>query len=186
MHIRKSLLNQRKALLPAEQHKLSSLINERAKQLEVFEDAQYIAFYQAIYGEVNCKELIESAWKRKKTVFLPILSGPKLKFIHYEPHQPLIKNHYGIEEPIATPQNTYHVMGLDLVFAPLVAFDIQMNRMGMGKGYYDKTFDFLKNRKTSQKPCLVGLAYEFQKVEQLHPEVWDIPLDMVITEKQVY
>jgi 5-formyltetrahydrofolate cyclo-ligase len=68
---------------------------------------------------------------------------------------------------------------------PLVAFDKQHNRLGMGKGYYDRTFEFLKHHTSDSKPFLVGLGYQMQQVECLSTEAHDIPLDMIVTEKGI-
>jgi 5-formyltetrahydrofolate cyclo-ligase len=107
-----------------------------------------------------------------------------MAFFSYYPGDLLIKNHYGILEPdpknskICSPEN------LDLVLVPLLAFDNQHNRLGMGGGYYDKTFAFLKNSKNLEtkipsKPYLLGLAYSFQYQTKLPLESWDIPIDDV-------
>jgi 5-formyltetrahydrofolate cyclo-ligase len=67
----------------------------------------------------------------------------------------------------------------------LVAFDSQGHRLGMGGGYYDRTFSFLKD-KIHHKPKLLGLAYDFQQVEQLPYEEWDIRLDYAVTESLLF
>ena len=69
---------------------------------------------------------------------------------------------------------------------PLVAFDVSGNRVGMGGGFYDRTLAYLQHRRYWRKPVLAGLAHEIQKVAQLDTQSWDIPLDYVITEKQIY
>jgi 5-formyltetrahydrofolate cyclo-ligase len=67
---------------------------------------------------------------------------------------------------------------------PLVAFDKNGNRIGMGGGFYDHTLAYLNIRKVWRKPKLIGLAHELQKVKQLQSNPWDIPLDGVVTEKE--
>lgn len=98
----------------------------------------------------------------------------------------LITNRFGIDEPDTPLHQTTRSYGLDLVLMPLVAFDIEGNRLGMGKGYYDRTLKFLHLRRHWRKPRLVGIAYELQKFEQLPKQAWDIPLDAIVTEKAVY
>ena len=71
---------------------------------------------------------------------------------------------------------------LDLVLTPLVAFDAQKNRIGMGGGYYDRTFSFLEQKPDAIKPVLAGLAFERQRVEKIPSNPWDIPLLHVFTE----
>ncbi len=180
------LLSQRQSLPLSDQQQISALIVKNAKQSPFFQTSRRVAFYQPVHGEVDCKPLIEYAWQQDKLTFLPILSGKKLQFIQYQPNQPLIENHYHIKEPIATPENRIDTTSLDLVFVPLVAFDEQMHRIGMGKGYYDRTFAYLKAQPSFKKPKLLGLAYEFQKLVSILPNHWDVPLHQVITEKQIY
>ncbi len=91
-------------------------------------------------------------------------------------------NQYGITEP--DPDSTQLVCRgrLDLVLVPLVAFDGNGNRLGMGAGYYDRTFHFLRHRRHWLKPRLVGLAFDMQRVADLQPAAWDVPLNAVVTE----
>lgn len=97
-------------------------------------------------------------------------------------------NQYGIKEPCLRTNKTILSKQLNLVLLPLVAFDAQGNRMGMGGGYYDRTFAF-KNQhqnKIGTKPKLLGLAHECQQVEQLPIESWDIPLQGILTDQHYY
>ena len=75
---------------------------------------------------------------------------------------------------------------LDMIFVPLVAFDLNGFRIGMGSGYYDRTFEKKLEIKDMKSPVLIGLAYEFQKQECLNHQPWDVPLDMVVTELKIY
>lgn len=168
----------------------------------LFKTAQTIACYLPIKHELNTIPLIDFIWQSHKKCYLPIvlfkgavaiyentplINEPpqNLLFIHYEPHSKLKKNKFGILEPaninISLPPSQ-----LDLVFLPLIAFDINGNRLGTGGGYYDRTFAFLKNSTANKNPLLVGLAYEAQKAPQLPSDPWDVPLDAVLTEKKLY
>jgi 5-formyltetrahydrofolate cyclo-ligase len=69
---------------------------------------------------------------------------------------------------------------------PLVAFDPSGNRLGMGGGFYDRTFSYLRNRKFWTKPLLIGIAYEFQRLDSLTPSPWDVPLQAIATEKSLH
>lgn len=75
---------------------------------------------------------------------------------------------------------------LDLILMPLVAFDIQGNRLGMGGGYYDRTLEFLKIRRVWNKPFVTGIAYEFQKIDAIAFSSWDIPMNCIITDNNIY
>lgn len=113
---------------------------------------------------------------------MPVLTPEKsLFFVYYEKGDALSANQYGIGEP----ENKSRIIPthqLDLVIAPLVAFDAHGNRLGTGGGYYDRTFAFLHENKRD-KPSLLGLAYLTQSMKTLPLEPWDIPLDGVITEQ---
>ena len=72
-----------------------------------------------------------------------------------------------------------------VVLAPLVVFDSNCNRIGMGGGFYDRSFEFRKNPE-SKLPRLIGVAHEFQKVDQILPEDWDVRLDRIVTDQAIY
>lgn len=129
--------------------------------------------------------IIEEIWRAKKNCYLPILGPGEEKFLdfaRYRPNDPLHRNRYQILEP-ANKENISPEK-LDLVFTPLVGFDLQGSRLGMGGGYYDKTFEFLI-KKSYHKPILIGFGYEKQLVERLPRDVWDVPIHGVLTEKQL-
>ena len=97
-------------------------------------------------------------------------------FLRYQPDTKMIKNKFGIPEPQLNVQNIMPIDELDIVFTPLVAFDKQGNRLGMGGGFYDRT---LQNwRQKSFLP--VGLAHRCQEVDNLPVESWDMPLFTVL------
>ena len=107
-------------------------------------------------------------------------------FAPYQTGDKLIKNEFGIPEPAVSPRALIPARQLDVVFAPLVAFDLSGNRLGMGGGYYDKTFSFLTHRTKWRKPHLVGIAYDFQQVGNLDHFPWDVPLGSIITDHNEY
>ena len=75
---------------------------------------------------------------------------------------------------------------LDIVFTPLVAFDTAGNRVGMGAGFYDRSFAFRKHRRNWRRPLLIGVAYDFQRVPHIPARTWDVPVDLVVTDKKTY
>ena len=95
-------------------------------------------------------------------------------------------NRFGIDEPDVPESDWIAASELDLALLPLVGFDEDCNRLGVGGGYYDRSFAFSVGVPLGQRPFLVGLGYELQRVPQLHPERWDVPLDTVVTELQIY
>lgn len=146
--------------------------------------AQHIGVYLSFDSEINTAPLIERLWQDNKTVYLPVLPtyGRHLRFQQFTPSTELRKNKFGIWEPIATVRKK--AFALDIVGLPLVAFDQQGNRMGMGGGYYDATFAL--NARCGLGPRLIGFAHEVQRVAALPVQAWDVPLDQIITGKRRY
>ena len=106
-------------------------------------------------------------------------------FMRYTGTELLRPNRWGIKEPILKLQHCLKPEQLDLVLLPLVAFDMEGHRLGMGKGYYDRAFAF--RCQTTGKPFLLGLAHECQLSGQLLPvAAWDVDLDAVATAFRIY
>lgn len=95
-------------------------------------------------------------------------------------------NRYGIAEPVHRGLHLCSVRALHLVLLPLVGFDARCNRIGMGGGFYDRSFAFLRGRRCWRRPLLVGLAHECQRVDAIKPRPWDLPLDAVVSERRIY
>ena len=95
-------------------------------------------------------------------------------------------NRFGIPEPSRRNRRLRLAWTLDLLLVPLVGFDTECHRLGMGGGYYDRTLSYLSHRDHWRRPRLIGLAHECQRVAALPVRPWDIPLDFVVTERQVY
>ncbi|MEO8401554.1 MAG: 5-formyltetrahydrofolate cyclo-ligase [Gammaproteobacteria bacterium] len=150
---------------------------------QVFQQSQHIAAYYPTADEFDCLPLIKKIWEVKKNCYLPMLTSTlQLDFGSYQPDDTLHKNRYHIYEPTNTEKINIDL--IDLVIIPLVGFDLQGNRLGMGAGYYDRTFGFLKH--AIHKKCLLfGLAYEAQYFSTLPHDSWDVPLDGILTEEKV-
>jgi len=69
------------------------------------------------------------------------------------------------------------------VLVPLVGFDLSRNRMGMGGGFYDRSF--AHRRDNNGKPLLIGVAYDIQQADTVYPEWWDVKLDIIVTESRI-
>jgi 5-formyltetrahydrofolate cyclo-ligase len=158
----------------------------RLWRLPLMSRSRRIAAYYPIGGEVDCQFAIQTAWDRGRDVFLPVLRGQELVFAPYLPDTNFLRNRYGIPEPTSPNGLFFRPRQMDVVLTPLVVFDADGNRVGMGAGYYDRSFRFMRHREIWTRPHLVGLAYEFQKVAQLKACRWDIPLHNAVTEKQTY
>jgi 5-formyltetrahydrofolate cyclo-ligase len=175
--------------LSQQQHKNSSArMCELIGQSAWFKESQHIACYLANDGEIKPEALIAEIWKSGKLCYLPVLAADGvniLQFAEYTPDTQLSTNRFGITEPVISGGNTRLVQNLDLICLPLVAFDDRGNRMGMGKGFYDRTLAFLNSDPRPIKPKLLGLAHGFQKVDKLTAQDWDVPLNAIATEKDL-
>ena len=160
-----------------------------ATRYRPFRHSRRIAFYFAVRGEMDAAPLMQLALRAGKSVFLPIMRyrpANSLWFAPFTAQTSLSNNRFGIPEPDFKHRQLITPWALDLAFVPLVAFDRQGNRLGMGGGYYDRTFAMRTTRNHLKGPRLVGLAHEFQLQSQLEVMPWDIPLDAVITEAAIY
>tara|TARA_B110000495_G_C22801528_1_gene468228 strand:+ start:245 stop:823 length:579 start_codon:yes stop_codon:yes gene_type:complete len=183
--IRRAIRSKRRQLSDDAQQFAAQTIFELVSPLAVFEDSQHIAVYLANDGEISPHHLVELAWQQGKSCYLPIIDSQgenTMKFVHYTPNTEFFMNRYDIPEPVHDPKDLQDANILDLVLAPLVGFDELGNRMGMGKGFYDRTFEFVRETK---KPFLMGLAHSCQHVDFLEPAEWDIPLNGLATEEQL-
>lgn len=151
--------------------------------LRHFQKAKKIGSYIAANGEITTSLLHEHCWKANKALFVPkILPGAQLQFCQYQKNDALIVNKFGIGESSNT--NTIKATELDIVFVPLVAFDQYGHRIGMGMGYYDRCFEFIR-KKQSAAPILIGLAHSFQELPFIEAFEWDVQLNVIITDSDI-
>jgi 5-formyltetrahydrofolate cyclo-ligase len=118
-------------------------------------------------------------------VYLPNLDQQSLRFSPYFRAQKMRINKFRLPEPDVGNDEMLQPAQLDLVLAPLVVFDEQRNRIGMGGGFYDRSFAMRKDPAVS-RPLLIGVAHELQKVAEIVPEDWDVRLDLVVTDAAIY
>lgn len=180
--IRTTIRKKRSQLTKKYIERSSDIIIKKILRTKIFKQSKNIGFYLATNNEVDLKELIFAANIQKKNCYLPIAhSGKKniLIFIKYCCGDILIKNKWGIFEPIYNKSKTIEISALDLVIVPLVAFNNKNYRLGMGKGFYDQTFAH-KIKNPEAKPFLLGVAYDFQYTK-FEPNKWDVPMQKIIT-----
>ncbi len=149
-----------------------------------------IALFLAQDGELSTDLLTTPLRSRGHQLYLPIVKTLRgrynMLFAPYTEKTPLKPNQFGILEPDLLSQQQYLTgKKLDLVLTPLTCFDESGNRTGMGGGFYDRTFAFKKLSPTTNNPELIGWAHECQKVDKIIPEIWDVPLDGLITENRL-
>ena len=177
--LRQQIRKTRANLTALQQQQAEDSITQQALALIEERNAQHIALYVSFDGEISTNKLIKILWAQGKQVYLPVLQpfNPNhLLFLRYLPDTPMLKNKFGIWEPKFNVQNVLPLDELDILFTPLVAFDKQGNRLGMGGGFYDRTLQNWQN--SSFIP--VGLAHQCQQVEQLPTEAWDVPLHQIL------
>ncbi len=185
--IRKQKRKLRRRLTDAEQASHAIFAAMQIAKTRAFRNCKRVAAYIANDGELDPANIIDSAWRMKKQVYLPVLSPfqQRLYFAPFAIDSDLHLNCFGIIEPTCSPSLWLKPQQLDLMLLPLVAFDESGNRIGMGGGFYDRTLAYMKSRDRSRKPVLIGLAHELQRCDNLVANSWDIPVDMIATEQMV-
>lgn len=179
--LRRTLLSLRKNLSETEVYEYSKRIVQRLWSLLVFSQATTIMHYISYDNEVFTHDLIQECLEMGKTVVVPVT--------HIQSHtitpsllrrwEDLQKGPYGLLEPIKDMQEEVSLVMIDVFLVPGVGFDVHGNRLGHGKGYYDR---LLKNR--NARP-IIGLAFECQIVEHIPTGHHDKPVDIIITEQRI-
>ena len=139
-----------------------------------------IGGYHPSNYEVNILKFLEEASKKKFRITLPVIkSSNKMSFKSWVFKEPLYVNQFGILEP----KNSIKEIIPDLIMVPLVAFDNRLNRIGYGKGYYDRSLR--KISKIKKNAISLGIAYSFQKCKKIPTNNHDFKLDYIFTEKGI-
>ena len=139
-----------------------------------------IAGYYPSNYEVNILSFLEKAALKKFKIVLPVI-GPSssMNFKRWFFNEPLYMNKFGILEP---KKNKKEILP-DLIMVPLVAFDKKLNRIGYGKGYYDR---YLKRiRAIKKQTVFLGIAYSFQRYTNIPTNKYDFKLDYIFTERGI-
>ena len=184
---RKQIRIKRNALSGDQQTQSGLDLVQQFTQLKEIQLAQHIALYISIDGELDTQPLIEWLWAQGKQTYLPVLhpfSAGHLLFLHYSPTTPTVFNKYGIVEPQLNQMLIKPCQQLDLILTPLVGFDSQGHRLGMGGGYYDRTL--ARWFETGEGATPIGLAHDCQHVDTLPTEEWDIPLPKIVTPSKTW
>ncbi len=179
----------RGALTIQERRQCAETCARHLLQHSAFRNARRIAAYLPADGERETAPLIERAWEMGKRVYLPVLlphGVNRLWFARYTPDTQLIRNRFGIAEPARAAHTRVAPLSLDVVLTPLVAFDAHGQRLGMGGGYYDRSFAYQLRHTRWLRPRLIGLAYDFQRQRRLPPQAWDVPLQAIATDQRIY
>lgn len=147
------------------------LLNQLAMDKN-FQRAQMVLLYWSLPNEVDTHEFVRQ-WSASKHIILPVVVGDDLELRYYEGDAKMQTGAYGILEPNGKilPRKDYDL--IDVCLVPGVAFDKMGNRMGHGKGYYDRLLPKIERPK-------IGICFPEQLVEDLEPQPWDVPMDKVI------
>lgn len=174
--LRAQLRKNRQALDANTHQTLSATICKKCISHTAFQKSQRIACYLANDGEVSTDPLIEAIWQSGKTGYLPVIDSKTrtLSFAPYTKKCAMQKNKYGILEPVDT---AIHAEEIDLIIAPLVGFDTENYRLGMGGGFYDTTLASCQHK----KPYFAGLAFQCQAVDTLPTEPHDQKLNAIFS-----
>ncbi|UTW00480.1 5-formyltetrahydrofolate cyclo-ligase [Marinomonas rhizomae] len=142
--------------------------------------AKRVALYLSNDGEISPHLLCEFFWQQNIETYLPVVQGKQLTFARYCEETVWQENIFGIKEPMTTEYLSGNE--LDIVLLPLVGFDSNGGRLGMGGGFYDRTFE---NKRADETPLLIGLAHDCQEVKSLPIEGWDVPLQAILTPTKI-
>lgn len=184
--LRQQLREQRCALSAEAQADAGRQLNAQLQALDVVRQAEHIGLYLVNDGEIDPEYFMQWVFDQSKHCYLPILNqrDEPMSFAEFNPDSTLKMNRFNIPEPVVPRHARLNASELNLILMPLVAFDHQGNRIGMGGGFYDRTLAFKRQHPYYQRPALLGLAHEFQRVDKIEPAAWDIPLDGIATEKR--
>lgn len=187
--LRRKLREARRALSPAQQRLAARRLYRQLAQHPLFRRARHIALYLPNDGEIDPGLLLREAQRRGKATYLPVLNPwprTRMVFQRISHGERLWPNRFGIHEPRRCPDRQRPVWALDLLLMPLVGFDEQGGRLGMGGGFYDRSLAYRSMRKKGHKPTLLGLAHDCQKVDRLTLASWDVPLQATVTDQRWY
>jgi len=185
---RRRLRALRLGIEPRQRAAAESAIRATLERLRVFRRGSRVALYLPLPGEVDLRSCLPEAWRRGVDTYVPrIISRRRrlMSFVALAPESTARLNSYGIEEPAATTRCVAPA-GLDVVLVPVVGYDRRGNRLGMGAGFYDRA---LRRRldagRAWRRPRLVGVAFACQELPEIAASPWDVPLDLIVTEKGI-
>lgn len=181
--LRSELRSRRRSLSTDQQTKAANRIADAFFELNLHVDNDQIGLYWPNDGEIDPRDLMQRLIDIGKTCYLPVVDPDgenTLYFGKYSTDSAVRENRYGIAEP--ANGDTAKAHSLDLILVPLVGFDKQGNRIGMGKGYYDRTLASYANEAAA--PILIGLAHSCQQVERIEAQPWDVPMHAILTDQK--
>lgn len=168
--IRRRIRNRKNVLSDMEKSQSAIAVFDKIESLPEFMNAKSVLMYWSLPDELPTHNFIVK-WSTKKQMLLPMVKGDKMLIKPFTTTEELRKSDMGIWEPDAQRE---YLRQIDLVIVPGIAFDKSKNRLGRGKGYYDRYF----NNKNISK---IGVCYDFQLLEVIPTEPFDVRMDKIIT-----
>ncbi|MBP3984357.1 5-formyltetrahydrofolate cyclo-ligase [Pseudoxanthomonas helianthi] len=181
--LRRELRQRRRELPAAQRIAAADGLAAQLLALPFLPEQGYVAGYWATDGEIALHSF-QLKLPKGLVWCLPVLHGEELRFAPWRSGDPLVSNRFGIPEPDVEPASALEPEAMALVVMPLVGFDAQGRRLGMGGGWYDRSFAFRKH--VPAPPYLVGAGFDVQRVESLRSEEWDVHADAICTESATY
>ncbi|MDE6273107.1 MAG: 5-formyltetrahydrofolate cyclo-ligase [Muribaculaceae bacterium] len=169
--IRRKINAMRRMLSEAERMSAAEEVFNRLEQTAAFLMADKVLMYHSLPDELSTHAFLKK-WGQRKRFFLPRVNGVNLDILPYDESR-LELGSFHIEEP--TGIDTVDTDEIELIIVPAVAYDRRGNRLGRGKGFYDRLLSTAKATK-------IGVGYEFQLVDDIPAESHDVPVDYVITQ----
>lgn len=173
--IRRKIRASKSLLSEDEKKSAAERVFSRLEELAAFMLSDRILMYHSLPDELSTVDFI-SKWSDRKSFFLPRVNGVGLDILPYD-RSTLSLGAFHIEEPQGDELTS--IDDIEMVVVPAVAYDRMGNRVGRGKGYYDRLM-------VDSKALKVGVGYDFQLVDEIETEEHDIPVDIVITESRTY
>lgn len=182
--LRKKVLNIRNNMNKKDVCEKSNAIINKVIKLDEYKNSKTVFIYMDFNNEVQTLDLIQRMLKEGKRVFVPYTDSINVKLIPSELtdlEKDLQKSNFGYLEPKKETIKEISIDKIDLIIVPGVVFDISLNRIGFGKGYYDRIL--CQKRKDTKA---IAIAYEFQVLDEVPHEEHDIKMDMIVTESNIY
>lgn len=174
--VRKRIRELKRAISLEEKLRRSEGIMRKVEALPEFQQAQTVLLYWSMTDEVQTHAFVEK-WYKTKVLLLPCVDGNNLVLRRYTgPECMVAGEQFGIGEPRRTESGEWRVENVDLIIVPGVAFDHKGNRMGRGRGFYDRLL------KSASNVLKIGVAFDFQIMNEIPVEEFDVPMDKVISE----
>ncbi len=181
--IRRDVRRARRALDPSRRALGSQALCQRLARSGVLTRFTSFSAFFGFDGEVDLSAFTSRLEGSGKRLYMPVIRGRRLWFLPMKADTVLDTNRFGIAEPRCRADRRLPLLALDVVLMPLVAFDRSGHRIGMGGGYYDRTFAFKRFKRSPSRPLLIGIGFEFQCVDMIPAEPWDVPLDAAVTDR---